>query len=399
MEVWPEFTLPPYKGLKLRRPVFPISDELVDKFIEYRFRHLASRVERREQAEPGDLVIGTLEIRRNGEKVAEIPDVRLVCQSELHFRDGVVKNFLEVITGARPGEVRHFTIELSPREGSEGVPATAEASLRVEDVCHVYPAESLDDVLQALGLQSMDQLRELARQMLAQRIEALQAHFLHQQVMRQWVQQVHVDLPPRLLQQLHIRTLRRRVEELLQMGYSPDEINRHSQILIRDALSVAAGDIVAQMLVQKIADQENIEITEEDLQKGIERLAEELGETPRRLRARLEREGRLEDLAMALLSQRVMQLIYQQADIEDVPAGEIAPEDLFDPDRLPSLHRRLEEQLFGQPAATPQIIVPPGTETSTSAEAAATSDTGSSSSSGEAATSAETPPAEDRPTS
>lgn len=361
MEVWPEFELPPYKGLKLKRPVFAVTEELVDKFMEYRFRNLGGRVEEKEVVEEGDTIVGTLTITRNGEKVAEFPDVRLECQHELRFRDGLVSNFLESVAGARVGDSRDFTIVLSETRGTE-VPtlSTANASVNIQGIYKIHPAGSLLEVAQALGLESLEQLRELSRQMVNTRIESLQRMFLRQQILSGWINQVRFDLPPRLLQQLHLRNLRRRVEELLQLGYSRDEINRHSQILISQALSVAVGDIVSQMVSQKIADQENLEVTEEEVQQSIERLAEELNETPRRLRTRLEREGRLEDIVMALLDHKVVNFIIQQADIEDVPVSDVAPEDLFQPDRLEPLLERLRQQILGESSASqPRIIVPP----------------------------------------
>ncbi|MDW8222420.1 MAG: trigger factor [Gemmatales bacterium] len=349
LEVWPEIQVPPYKGLHLKRPVFAITEDVVRQFANEHFRIWGGRYEKKEMAEEGDTLVGTLSISRDGEKVAEFPDVRLVCEKELRFKDAIARNFLETVAGARAGETREFVIEMIPTQDTASESSTTgQAQLRIEGVYRFHPAESLEAVAEAAGLESVEGLYQLAREILQNRIEHFQMMFLREQILALWMRETRLDLPPHLLRQLHVRNLRRRVEELLQAGYSPNEINRHSEALVREALTVAVSDIVAQMIVQEIAEIENIEVTEEEIQQRVEEVAEEMGETPRRLRSRLEREGRIQDFALALLENKVLRFVQNQSDIEDFPVNDFSPTDLLTLDSQKTLLNRLFKQTFGE---------------------------------------------------
>ncbi|MCS7166264.1 MAG: trigger factor [Gemmatales bacterium] len=365
LEVWPEFETPPYKGLRLKRPVFPITEELLHQFMNGYFRRIAGRFEPKETAEQGDILVGTVTITRDGVRVAEFPQVRLECQHELQFKDGIVRNFLEIVAGARAGDTREFTVELqSGTEPAGSAPATAQARLVISAIYRFHPAESLEAAAEALGLESVHALEEMARNVLQRRVESFQKFFLREQILMGWVKVLKLDLPPNLLYQVHLRHLRSRVEELLQAGYSAEEINRHSELLLRGALSMAVSDLVSRIVTRKIAELEKLEVTDEEIDQAIEQIAEELDETPRRVRSRLERENRLEDLVLSLLQNKVYSHILSQADIEDFPVTDFSAEDLLDMDRREGLMSRLFQNIFGEtPASQQRIIIPPTPET------------------------------------
>src|SRR5262249_37917993 len=74
-------------------------------------------------------------------------------------------------------------------------------------------------------------------------------------------------------------------------------------------------------VLQKIAEVEKIDLNEEDIDDEIERLAEQNHETPRRFRARLEKEDLIESLATQIVERKALDLILDSADWEDVPLG------------------------------------------------------------------------------
>ena len=93
-------------------------------------------------------------------------------------------------------------------------------------------------------------------------------------------------------------------------------------ILLR-ALSLVAHGIAAALkehfVLQKIAEVEKIDIKEEDIDEEIERLAAQNNESPRRVRARLEKEDLLDVLATEIIEREALNLILDSAEYEDVP--------------------------------------------------------------------------------
>jgi trigger factor len=74
-------------------------------------------------------------------------------------------------------------------------------------------------------------------------------------------------------------------------------------------------------VLQKIAEVEKIDVTDDDLNDEIERLAEQNNES-RRVRARLEREDLLDALAAEMIERKALDLILDSAEYEDVPLGQ-----------------------------------------------------------------------------
>jgi trigger factor len=80
------------------------------------------------------------------------------------------------------------------------------------------------------------------------------------------------------------------------------------------------------LLLGKIADAEKIEVGEADAALEIEVIAARSGESVRRVRARIEKEGGPDSLMTQILERKVIDRILEDAVIEDVPTT-IEPEE------------------------------------------------------------------------
>jgi trigger factor len=83
-------------------------------------------------------------------------------------------------------------------------------------------------------------------------------------------------------------------------------------------------------VLQKVAEVEKIEIEEEDIDAEIDRIAEQSGESFRKVKARLEKDDLMEAVAADLLERKALDLIIAHATYEDFElnpadqAGEVA---------------------------------------------------------------------------
>ena len=129
------------------------------------------------------------------------------------------------------------------------------------------------------------------------------------------------QLPQDLLQRQARKTLARRVMEMREAGISEDEIKARQRLLERDVLSSTASALKEHFVLQKVAEQEKIEIEQYEIDQEIERIADQYGETPRRIRAQFEREDLLETLAAQLIERKALNLILESAHYEEVAIG------------------------------------------------------------------------------
>jgi trigger factor len=76
-------------------------------------------------------------------------------------------------------------------------------------------------------------------------------------------------------------------------------------------------------VLQKIAEVEKIDVDDDQINEEIERLALQNDESPRRVRARLEKEDLMDTLAAQIIERNTLDLILQSAEYEDVPLDQI----------------------------------------------------------------------------
>ena len=129
------------------------------------------------------------------------------------------------------------------------------------------------------------------------------------------------ELPHDLLQRQASRAFERRMLEMREMGIAEDEIKARQRLLERDVIQSTALSLQEHFVLQKIAEVEKIDVDEEMLDAEIESLAEQRGESPRRLRAQLERDNLMESIANQLVERLALNLILESAEIEDVTTG------------------------------------------------------------------------------
>ena len=102
-------------------------------------------------------------------------------------------------------------------------------------------------------------------------------------------------------------------------GISEDEIRGRQRLLERDVLASTEASLKEHFVLQKIAEVEKIEVNDDDLEAEIDRMAERSGESPRRVRARLEKEDLIDALAAEMIERKALDLILDHAQYEDVP--------------------------------------------------------------------------------
>jgi trigger factor len=321
VEVQPEFELPNYKGLKLRRPVKVFTDADVQQEEHRILARYGSLVPKPEgDAQVGDYLITDLTTRDGDRILSTHKEITIRIDPRLALKDGVAERFGEQVKGAKAGDVRIVDITLS-----DGV---ADASLRgkkvqarfdVKEIKKMRLPELTHEFLHEFGVHTPEQLREQIRVLLQHRLEYHQRQAARQQILQQVAAATTWDLPEDMLQRQARGALNRRIMEMRSAGMSEDEIRGRLRILEQDVLRSTAWTLKEHFVLQKVADLENLEVTEDDIDYEIERIAAQTNESPRRVRARLEKEDMMDALANEIIERKALDLILGSADYEDVP--------------------------------------------------------------------------------
>ena len=93
------------------------------------------------------------------------------------------------------------------------------------------------------------------------------------------------------------------------------------RILEQDVLANTSAALKEHFVLQKVAEMEKLEIEDQDLDVEFERMADQSGESVRKVRARMEKEELMEALATDLLERKALDLILANAVYEDYEAN------------------------------------------------------------------------------
>jgi trigger factor len=321
VEVRPQFDLPNYKGLHLRRPVHTFTDAEVEQEERRLLTPYGQVVPKPEgKAAIGDILIADAVVKDGDRQIAQFNEAQFRVNKVVAFKDGIASHFGEQVEGANAGDRRKVDITVSNAAADPALHGkTVQATLEIKDVKTVRLPELTHEFLHEFGVHSPEQLRELVGVVLQRRLEHEQRRAAREQVLAHIQAAATWQLPEDLLRRQARKALARRVMEMRSDGIPEEEIAARQRVLAQDIMRNTELALKEHFVLQKIAEVEKIEISDDDIEDEIRRMADQSGESPRRIRARLERDDLLEVLAAEMIERKALDLILDSAEYEDVP--------------------------------------------------------------------------------
>src|SRR5260370_27390208 len=118
--------------------------------------------------------------------------------------------------------------------------------------------------------------------------------------------------------------MERVVRSLAAQGVDPRAVNVDWVALRRRQEDRAKDDVKAELVIDRIASAENIDVTEEEVTHELEHMAGHSGESAEALRARLTKQGALDRMKAKLRSDKTLDWLAQNAKIKTVVAANTA---------------------------------------------------------------------------
>lgn len=318
IEVRPEFDLPEYKGLQLRRPTHTITDSDIQKEERRLLEQFGQIVPKDGPVAADDIITADLTVTHNGKELNQSKELRVKIEKRLAFSDGVIEDFAKQMVGAQAGETRTMNLVISQEVANAELRGeTMQATFAIKDIKTVRVPELTPEILAAFQVRSAELFREVLRTRLERTLAYNQRQAIRQEVMLKLASGADLELPRDLLVRQSRRALSRRVMEMRDAGMTEEQIEGRRRVLEQDVVRSTAASLKEHFVLQKIAETEKIEIEESDINLEIERLADQANESARKMRARLEREDLIETIATELLERKALDLVMSSATYED----------------------------------------------------------------------------------
>jgi len=332
VEVRPDFPLPAYKALTVKRPVKAISEADVDAQLKSFLERYAQLVPKLEGgAEQGDFVTADLRFHLDGQTLNEAKEVQFRLQPELRFQDGSVPDLAGALAGVKPGESRETDAKIgsgSPDPNLRG--KTIRVTFEVQDLKSLRLPEVNAAFLNSIGFDSEEDLRKALHEVLERRLAAQQRQAIRRDVLASLTAATPFDLPADLVSRQEKSTLRRLVLDLKQEGLGEAEIRAREAEIRANAHESTQRSLKEFFILAKIAEAEGITVEDSDLEDEIEMIALRSEESPRRVRARVEKEGLADALASQILERKTLDRILEFVNYEEVALEEQAQVETLD---------------------------------------------------------------------
>jgi trigger factor len=329
VEVRPEFDLPNYSGLKIERPTRAISDEDVEKYFQRYIAQFGQLVPHDGPAELRDSLLVNVTFESNGEELSHADEVAVRVLPVLRFADAEIADFDKLMVGARVGDRREAQTKISLEASKaelRGEPVTVK--FEVTDVKRLRLPELNSELFEKIEVESEEELRKEIREVLERQVTYEQRQSTREQVLKQITESATWDLPESMVQRQVENALYREVLEMQQAGFTDSQIEARKNQLLQSRISMTRQALKEHFVLDKIATAESIEVTALDKEIEISYMAMQRGESPRRVRARLEKTGLIENLDAQIRERKAVDFVLSKAEFVDVPSKADKEEDV-----------------------------------------------------------------------
>jgi trigger factor len=302
-EIRPEIELNRLGGFRVRREVVPVSEEAVDRVLQrLREQHAVWHPVESDAPVLGDAAMVEITPLENGQAQAS-------RSYQLLIGEGQVRPEIEErIRTLKAGETGEFEVDLPENAGDEPGPTRTHhlrvhlAELRRPELPAVDDefARAVGDFADVAALQSRVK-SDLEREAEAQS---------HQDVRRELVDQIlqanTFDVPTSMVD--------RYLQQILRPRQGEDDARIQE---LRNAARPAAEQAIRRMmLVERVAELEGLQATEDEVSERYEELAQRHNRSAREVRAQLKKEGRDREVGEQLTEEKVFRYLESLSTIE-----------------------------------------------------------------------------------
>ena len=312
-EVLPNLEVNEYKGLDVTLPSSEVKEEEVDQALEnLREQHAEFVPVDGGEACDGQYLTLTVEGQfEDGGKPIREDDVTLIVgnpQTNVEFSDN--------LRGSHAGETRSFEVEY-PQDyhRKQFAGKKVQYTVLVKDIKEKRLAELNDDFAKDLGSESFEALRSKVQGELITQAKQSAEKKAREALLDSIVERQTIDVPDCLVQDELEAYTRRFASSLAYQGVDIKQASIDWKKVLDEERPRAEQSVRHSIFLDAIARQEGIEVTEEETESELQKLAEGTNKSAAAWRAQLEKEGRIQSFEQHLRRNKALDFIYRNANI------------------------------------------------------------------------------------
>ena len=327
IETAPEFELPDYKGLPVKRELRTVTDEDVERALDMLREQRVSFTKVERPVQTGDIAVVNYTGTCEGKPITELAPTAKGLTEQKNFwveatPNSFIPGFADQLMGAKAGDKRTVTVDF-PADFVTPQIAGKKGNYEVEVVEVKEKAlPSLDEALaKAYGAENLEKLQAGVRRDLENELKFKQDKTLRTELVRALLGRVNFDLPETAVAHETRNVVYDLVQENTKRGVPRQVIEQQKEQIFSAATHNAKERVKVQFLLQKIAEKEDIKISQEEIAQRVHHLAGLYQIPPDKFLRDLQKRNGLIEIYDQIMNEKVIDFLQQNAKIEDVPPG------------------------------------------------------------------------------
>jgi trigger factor len=323
-DVAPEFNLPEYKGVKVEVPASEVSDEEVEKRVEYYKEMYAAYEDINSPAQKDDMLKVSY-----ASDFAVAADASPVLARQVQANDNwlwlsepeMIPGIINALAGAEAGKEYNFTSEY-PADYREAALAGKKVAYKLTvNAVQRRKALGLPELCEKMKVESPEKLRETLKNNIIRESEMKKrsetANLIYEKISNEIG---HFQIPPAILEGEIERELKRVVQINVKKEEDVEEFKKNIEAHKKEAAVNAALRLRRIFILRKIAEKEKIKVESHEFDGELKNMSKHYGYKEKELRGMLEKSGGIEEMHLDILSGKVSDFLVKNAQIVNVPA-------------------------------------------------------------------------------
>jgi trigger factor len=314
--VLPDFEVQGYDDIKVEHPNVTISDEDVEKALDHLREQNASytAVEDR-PIQDGDFAQvafkGTPQAEAEGQPVS-MDDVMVEVGGA-----NTIPEFPENLRGANVGDERTFVVKYPDDFSDKRLAGKSfDYFVKVNSIKTKQVPELNDDFAKELGADftSLEDVKKRIREGMEQEKKHQAEHDAKDKLVEELVSRNPIEVPEAMVEHQIDTRLERGLRALASQGMKAEDMRKMDFARLRAGQKDSARrEVQVALLLEKIADKENINATDDDVDKEIQIMAAQAQQPADAVRARLTQDGSLDRIRHRIRSEKTLDYLYSRS--------------------------------------------------------------------------------------
>jgi trigger factor len=224
--------------------------------------------------------------------------------------------FTEHLRGTNPGDERTFDVNYPEDTHDKRLAGkTFTYTVKVQSIKQKSLPELNDEFAKTLGeFQSVDDVRKAIREQMESERRNQVEHDAKEKLVGQLIERNEFEVPESLIdQQIDIR-LERGLRALAAQGLTAEQMKKMDLNRLRAGQrEQAIHDVKAALLLERVAEEENVQVSDDEFNQELESLARQSKQTSEAVRARLTRDGGLDRIRTRIRNEKTLDFLYRQS--------------------------------------------------------------------------------------